>query len=119
MRRSVLTALCPNAEAVLEAFVGVGASDDLWAGAAHVHVPLALEDVTAIALQRLAFHNTQRTLAQHCNNVLQENDHEFSKDNTNNPLVKTFEFMDFMLPHSCVECFMTANWTVLPTSSHR
>jgi hypothetical protein len=58
VRRSVLTALSPNAEAVLEAFVGLGASDDLWAGAAHVHVLLALEDVTAIALERLAFHNT-------------------------------------------------------------
>ncbi|TNN81187.1 hypothetical protein EYF80_008521 [Liparis tanakae] len=28
-------------------------SDDLWVGAAHVNVPLALDDVAAIALQRL------------------------------------------------------------------
>lgn len=51
--RNRLTALCLDAEAVLEALVWVGAGEDLWVGAANVHVPLALDDVTAIALQRI------------------------------------------------------------------
>lgn len=38
---------------MFEAFVRVGAGDDLWVGAAHVNVPLALDDVTAIALQTM------------------------------------------------------------------
>lgn len=46
-------ALCLDAETVFEALVWVGASNDLWVGAAHVHVPLALDDVAAIALQPL------------------------------------------------------------------
>lgn len=49
----LLTALCLNAETVFEALVWVGAGDDLWVGAAHVHIPLALYDVAAIALQPL------------------------------------------------------------------
>lgn len=50
---NLLTALCLDAETVFKAFVWVGAGDDLWVGAAHVHVPLALDDVAAIALQPL------------------------------------------------------------------
>ena len=49
----LLTALCLDAETVFEALVWVGAGDDLWVGAAHVHIPLALDDVAAIALQPL------------------------------------------------------------------
>lgn len=51
--RNRLTALCLDAEAMFEALVWVGAGEDLWVGAANVHVPLALDDVTAIALQRI------------------------------------------------------------------
>lgn len=47
----LLTALCLDAETVFKAFVWVGAGDDLWVGAAHVHVSLALDDIAAIALQ--------------------------------------------------------------------
>lgn len=49
----VLTALCLDAETVFETFVWVGTGNDLWVGAAHVHVPLPLDDVAAIALQPL------------------------------------------------------------------
>lgn len=45
-----LTALCLDAETVFKALVWVGAGDDLRVGAAHVHVPLTLDDVAAIAL---------------------------------------------------------------------
>lgn len=51
--KGLLTALCFDAETVFEAFMWVGAGDDLWVGAAHVHVPLALNDVAAIALKPL------------------------------------------------------------------
>lgn len=46
-----LTALCFNAEAVLEALVGLGAGDHLGAGAPHVHVFGAHHDVAAVALE--------------------------------------------------------------------
>lgn len=46
-------ALRLDAEAVFEALVWVGAGDDLWVRAAHVHISLALDDVAAIALQPL------------------------------------------------------------------
>lgn len=59
--RVLLTALRLDAEAVFEAFVRVGAGDDLWVGAAHVHVPLALDDVAAIALQALDCRGHTRT----------------------------------------------------------
>lgn len=46
-----LTALGPDAEAMLEALVRVRARDDLWISAAHVHILLPVEDVTAVTLQ--------------------------------------------------------------------
>lgn len=46
-----LTALCFNAEPVLEALVGLGAGDHLGVGAPHVHVFGANHDVAAIALE--------------------------------------------------------------------
>lgn len=46
-----LTALCFNAEPVLEALVGLGAGDHLGVGAPHVHVFGANHDVAAITLQ--------------------------------------------------------------------
>lgn len=46
-----LTALCFNAEPVLEALVGLGAGDHLGAGAPHVHVFGAHHDVAAITLE--------------------------------------------------------------------
>lgn len=61
LMKASLTALCLDAETVFEALVWVGAGDDLWVRAAHVHVPLALDDVAAIALQRLDCNtNTQQ-----------------------------------------------------------
>lgn len=44
-------ALRSDAEALLEAFVGMGAGDDLRARAAYIHIPLTLDDVTGITLQ--------------------------------------------------------------------
>lgn len=48
---AALTTLRLNAEAVLEALVGVGAGDDLRVGAPLVHVLGANDDVAAIALE--------------------------------------------------------------------
>lgn len=48
--KSLLTAFCLDAETVFEALVWVGTGDDFWVGAAHIHIPLALNDVAAIAL---------------------------------------------------------------------
>ncbi len=50
-RRRWLTALGLDAEAVLEALVRVCARDDLWISAAHVHILLPVEDITAVTLQ--------------------------------------------------------------------
>lgn len=52
---ALLTALCLDTEAVLESLVGVCAGDDFWVGAAHVHIPLAVDDVAAIALQPMCY----------------------------------------------------------------
>lgn len=51
----VLTALCSDAEALLEAFVRMGAGDDFRAGAPYVHIPLTLDDVTGITLQPISY----------------------------------------------------------------
>ena len=51
----VLTALCSDAEALLEAFMGMGAGDDLRAGTPYVHIPLTLDDVTGITLQPISY----------------------------------------------------------------
>lgn len=40
-----------DAEAMLEALVGVGAGDDFRAGTAYVHIPLVMHDVAGVALQ--------------------------------------------------------------------
>lgn len=50
-RRAELTALCLNAEPVLEALVGVGAGDHLGVRAPRVHVLGANDDVAAVTLE--------------------------------------------------------------------
>lgn len=49
--RGELTALCFNAEPMLEALVGLGAGDHLGVGAPHVHVFGANHDVAAVTLE--------------------------------------------------------------------
>lgn len=56
--QTVLTALCFDAEAVLKAFVRMSTGDDLRFGATDVYILLAMDDVTAVALQSIDYKRT-------------------------------------------------------------
>ncbi len=58
----ILTTLGSDAEAMLEALVGVGAGDDFRAGTAYVHKPLVMHDVTGVALQPVSYKSQSRSL---------------------------------------------------------
>lgn len=60
----VLTALSPDAEAMLEALVRVGAGDDFRAGAAHVHVPLLMHDVAGVTLEPVGCKTHRNALSE-------------------------------------------------------
>lgn len=58
----ILTTLGSDAEAMLEALVGVGAGDDFRAGTSYVHIPLVMHNVTGIALQPVSYKAESRSL---------------------------------------------------------
>lgn len=58
----ILTTFGSDAEAMLEALVGVGAGDDFGVGTAYVHIPLVMHDVTGITLQPVSYKAESRSL---------------------------------------------------------
>lgn len=58
----ILTTFGSDAEAMLEALVGVGAGDDFGAGTAYIHIPLVMHNVTSITLQPVSCKAENRSL---------------------------------------------------------
>lgn len=62
VKGDILTTFCPDAEAMLKALVRVGAGDDFGAGAAYIHIPLVMHNVTGITLQPINYKTESRYL---------------------------------------------------------
>lgn len=60
--QTVLTALCFDAESVFKAFVRMSTGDDLRFGATNVYILLAMDDVTAVALQSMDYKMTEKKI---------------------------------------------------------
>lgn len=64
----ILTTFSSNAEAMLEALVGVGAGDDFGPGTAYVHIPLVMHNVTSITLQPVGYKEESRSFVFNLSN---------------------------------------------------